>query len=104
MPSDECPKCGYSGGILWCAPGKFFSVPIRSWTGTRRGGKWICHSVDADSFYKGSGRMHHVVRVIDRLSNSYYERIVEKESGALIREVSEPLTNHQGRGSARRAK
>jgi hypothetical protein len=41
-------------------------------------------------------------RVIDRLNDSYYERVVNMISGEVIRECREPLSEHRGRGSKKR--
>ena len=44
-------------------------------------------------------RLH---RIIDRRHNRYYEKVHDPESREVIREVDEPLTDHQGRGDAKR--
>ncbi len=41
-----------------------------------------------------------VIRVIDRLTNRYRERVT-LEDGTVPRDVDEPLTDHFGRGSAK---
>jgi len=46
--------------------------------------------------------MHHVELAVDRIRNRYYERIIDKESGEVVREVDEPLADHVGRGSAKK--
>jgi hypothetical protein len=40
-------------------------------------------------------------RVIDRDNDYYLERIVDPETGEVIRECEEKLSEHQGRGSAK---
>jgi hypothetical protein len=54
------------------------------------------------SFFRLTGRWHLLHRVIDRRNNRYYERIEDEETGEVVRLVEEPLTEHQGRGDARR--
>lgn len=51
--------------------------------------------------HRESGEVRHVVREIDRAGNRYYERITDPH-GNVVREVDEPLSEHRGRGSARR--
>lgn len=41
-----------------------------------------------------------VDRRVDRVEDAYYERI-STETGEVLREVSEPLSQHRGRGDAR---
>ena len=40
-------------------------------------------------------------RIIDKENDRYYERIVDPDTGDVIREVDEPLSTHQGHGSAK---
>lgn len=41
------------------------------------------------------------VRILDRDNDRYVEKVVDPETGEVLRDVSEPLSEHQGRGSAR---
>jgi hypothetical protein len=43
-------------------------------------------------------------RVVDRRNNRYFEEIEDPKTGEVVRRVDEPLSDHQGRGDARRAK
>jgi hypothetical protein len=51
--------------------------------------------------HRKTGRLSLVDRSIDRLRDWYHERIVDAETGEVIREVDEPLSEHRGRGDAR---
>lgn len=55
--------------------------------------------------HRKSGEWRSVYRKIDRTSDvkdeHWYEEVIKDEAGNVIREVSEPLRDHQGRGSAR---
>ena len=97
-----CPKCGSLATVEY-APGKEFDLRF-----TVRGGslvpgtkKRLTKSIAGDSFFTKDGRMHYVTRHINKINNTYYERIIDKETGQVVREVSEPLSAHTGRGSAR---
>lgn len=41
-------------------------------------------------------------RIIDHDADSYVEKVVDSSTGLVLRDVAEPLSQHQGHGSARR--
>lgn len=41
------------------------------------------------------------VRILDRDNDLYVEKVVDPETGEVLRDVEEPLSEHQGRGSAK---
>lgn len=43
-----------------------------------------------------------LVRLIDRGNDRYFEKVTDYESGELIHHNEEPLSEHQGHGSARK--
>ena len=45
-----------------------------------------------------------LLRVINRDSNLYFEQVTDYESGEIIHKCEEPLSQHQGHGSAKRLK
>ena len=52
--------------------------------------------------FQATGEHRQVDRVIDRESDLYFEKITDADSGQVVREVSEPLSKHRGRGDAKR--
>ena len=48
-------------------------------------------------------RFVYKVRILDRDNDRYVEKVVDPETGDVLRDVEEPLSEHQGRGSARPA-
>jgi gluconate kinase len=58
--------------------------------------------VSGDDLHRKTGQWNKLERDIDRESDRYREKIVDSETGQIIRSVDEPLSQHQGRGSARR--
>jgi len=50
-----------------------------------------------------NGRMVIKERHWDKVSNCYFERITGIETGEVIHECEEPLTEHRGHGSAKKA-
>jgi len=53
-------------------------------------------------WHRKTQRWSIVTRIIDRRRGSYDELIIDRETGDVVREVHEPLSQHRGRGSARR--
>lgn len=49
-----------------------------------------------------SGRLVMKERLIDKQSDSYLERITDKETGEVIHECVEPLSKHRGHGDAKK--
>lgn len=46
----------------------------------------------------------HRARVIDRDNDRYFEKITDYESGEIIHQCEEPLSQHQGHGNAKHKK
>ncbi|MDP9250096.1 MAG: hypothetical protein M3O78_01850 [Chloroflexota bacterium] len=68
--------------------------------GSRRGRR-VDITAGSDYFRRGQ-RWHRVDRTIDYVNLWYDETITDEETGEVIRECHEPLSEHQGRGSAKR--
>ena len=99
-----CPKCGSQTRSFAVRIAE--SVTLREKRGMklkRSGkGKPAFESVSGDDQYKKTGKWNKLDRVIDRENDRYKERIVDGDTGSTIRDVDEPLSEHQGRGAARR--
>jgi len=76
---------------------------VQKRTGFKRGGKILELFTGAAPSRDLSRPFKWVFKnqVIDRLNNRYKERIVAPD-GTVLRDVDHPLTEHQGRGSAKR--
>ena len=66
--------------------------------------KWECENISEYQHPNRFGREVHVVRKIDRENRWYTERITDPQTGEVLREVSEPLRDHHGHGSAKKRK
>ena len=62
--------------------------------------KWFVEEWDYWSIFLKTGALNRVRRVIDRENGKYLEHI-EDERGNVIRHCEEPLSEHQGHGSAK---
>jgi hypothetical protein len=54
-----------------------------------------------DDLHRKSGRWMKLERRIDREENHYYEKITDPDTGKIIHLSDEPLSRHQGHGSAK---
>ncbi len=101
----ECPKCGSSGKVMHPSGQEArLQAGLCITSSPPSGGRWECKSETKHSYYKKDDEHHFIDRTIDRANNHYYERIINKETGEVVREVDERLTEHQGRGSAKHKK
>lgn len=46
-------------------------------------------------------KLVHKEQLIDKTQNLYKKKIIDKETGEVIMDIEEPLTQHQGHGSAK---
>jgi hypothetical protein len=103
-PDGACLRCGVTGAV-WYEPGKEFQLRI-TWSRSRSrpsgGGRWVAQSTREVSTFTAEGREHYVERTIDRLSDEYHERIIDRATGDVVREVHEPLSAHRGHGTPRK--
>ena len=63
--------------------------------------RWLLEIINGDDYWRKMRRWTYIHRVIDRLNDWYAERIVDKETGKLIIDEADPLSEHQGHGSAK---
>lgn len=96
-----CTYCGGDGpfipptdGVVW----RIASVPASG--RPARGRSWT-KQVSLESRIQADGTWAHVYRFIDRDYDLYLEFVHDHE-GREVRRVSESLSEHRGRGSARR--
>jgi hypothetical protein len=62
-------------------------------------GRRLVESKTGDS-QSADGTWAHVEQVVDRIERRYRKRVVTAD-GRVVRDVDEPLEDHQGRGSAK---
>jgi predicted RNA-binding Zn-ribbon protein involved in translation (DUF1610 family) len=59
-------------------------------------------SKDGDSFSFDRQRFVELNQLVDHENNRYVKKVVDRKTGEAIRDVDEPLTQHQERGSAKK--
>ena len=100
-----CPNCGSRDRSFVVEStinvGVHFNSRLKGRAG--RSGNPFIEAVSGASFHRAEGVWKQIERVIDRRNNRYREKITDGR-GNVIRDVDEPLSEHQGHGSAKRAK
>lgn len=105
---NQCPVCGsMDRAVRATDDGRISSrefVCIDGWRGPKTSKRRRYLEIRAgDSFYRKTGRWNRYHRVID-WEHDYYLEHIEDAQGRAIRHCEEPLSQHQGRGSARHRK
>ena len=103
LPKPPCPTCGSTARAFGVTLGASIELHSKIAYKAKAGGKGrpFVEGVDGDDQHKATGRWNVLSRRIDRRRNRYRERIVDGETGEVIRDVDEPLTDHSGHGSAK---
>jgi|SRR5439155_997782 len=100
---EPCPGCGSK--TRNAAISLFDTVEVHEQARVKAqhasGGKASRELIAGDDLHRATGKWNHLRREIDRRGNRYVERITDPESGQIIRDVDEPLSDHIGHGSAK---
>ena len=108
--SDPCPHCGSNRRIMDIDHGEEIvelNIKVQSiskikdpkQTGRR---KIRQERLFGDNLHKESGKWDKKERIIDRENDRYIEKIIDPETGEVIRHCDEPLSEHQGHGYAKK--
>ncbi|MFT5032296.1 MAG: hypothetical protein ACI89D_000823 [Bermanella sp.] len=109
LPSDDrnpCPECGGMKRHVEV----MFSVTTKASVGMRAKGKApgvkkpFVEVRAESSVKKSTGEEVFHERTIDRRQNAYVERVTLKETGEILHEFNEKLTDHLRHGSAKKTK
>jgi hypothetical protein len=104
LPADERQPCLRCGSL-----GRVFSVTLEA--GIRLGGslglkmksggkgKPYLEQKHGDSYSTSRRKWVHLLQIVDRRNNRYRKLVTDPETGEVIRDVDEPLTDHQGYGA-----
>jgi hypothetical protein len=65
------------------------------------GGRPFMKQKVGDDLHRKTGKWMKLEGVIDRVKDWYKEAVTDPETGQVIHHVEEPLSDHQGHGSAR---
>ena len=96
----QCTYCGDGGPFMRPIDGALWRIETVPASGRPPGGRSWTKQVSLQSRVQANGTWAHVYRYIDRDDDLYIE-IVHDNDGREVRRVSESLSQHRGRGSAR---
>lgn len=101
-----CPACGSNTRLFKVHfESKVVVHSTLSMEGREAGGKRpFIEAKVGDDLFKETGEWNQIEQVVDRRSNRYRKRIVDPRTGKVLRNTDEPLTQHQGYGSAKKGK
>lgn len=74
---------------------------VKKYRGDHATGKPYEEILDGDSLHRDSQSWRNRRRIIDRANDAYHEVITDQD-GTAVHECHEPLSEHQGHGSARK--
>jgi hypothetical protein len=60
--------------------------------------------IEGDDLYRNTGKWSWLRWVIDRVAKRYQKRIIDSETGKVLRDEDKPLDQHRDHGSARKKK
>lgn len=100
----KCPRCGDTARVFKVTLSSTIKITnsLRGKARDAAGGKPFTEFKSEDSFSRKLGILAKRYMRIDRRNNRYIEEVIDPESGDTIHFCDEPLTEHQGHGSARK--
>jgi hypothetical protein len=99
-----CPNCGSTARSTGVTASISIAraVHLKTHSKHRDGSRKIVREeISGDDFHRQSGRWNLINRLIDRANDWYQETFRSEETGEIIHYTAEPLSNHQGHGSAK---
>ena len=98
-----CPQCGSTA--------RQFNVEITEELKLREGlkfkhknpeGKTLAEGLSGDDLHRKSGKWMKKERLIDRAKDHYKEVVTDPDTGSVVHQCDEPLSQHRGHGSAKK--
>jgi hypothetical protein len=101
-----CPYCGSLSRAYFASVHETMTAREKIGMKGKRGGKGkpFIETTSGDDLHKTTGKWNRLERVIDRENNLYSEKIIDPETGRIIHQCEEPLSEHKGHGSAKKKK
>lgn len=99
----SCPECGSTRVSFHMHVSSALSlyqsfVMKQKEPGTK---KYIREQFDGGAYTRRTGKFSKKTRIIDRKNNWYFELVTDRDTGEVLHECAEPLTEHFGHGSAK---
>ena len=98
-----CPKCGSTtrGFAVAVSSTVELHSKLRLKARHAAGGRPYLEQTVGSDLHRKTGIWMRLERVLDRASNRYRERVTNPKTGEIVHECDEPLSDHQGHGSAK---
>jgi hypothetical protein len=107
---EPCPSCGHpfrTRGVAFSATAKGragIRGKARSGEAGKPGGKPWLETMSEPSWSHDRQKWLHREKTENRRDNRYTEVVKDPDTGEIVHEMDEPLTDHRGHGSARSKK
>ena len=101
---NPCPKCGYLSRAYSATIQEISTLRDKYGMKAKRGGKGkpFIETVTGDDLHRKTGKWNHIERIVDRENNLYSETITDPDTGAIIHQCQEPLSEHKNHGSVKK--
>ena len=98
-----CPECGSTSRAFEITMYASIDIKVKERIKGKHAGEkeHFIIEVSGDDLFRDMGMWVKLSRAIDRDHDSYYEVIIDPETGQIIRKCIEPLSEHTGHGSAK---
>ncbi|MGE4057163.1 MAG: hypothetical protein AB7F99_20440 [Vicinamibacterales bacterium] len=101
-----CPKCASLSRKMFVGlSGEMPPPPSSLKAKGRHAGtgwnKWFIKTFTGADWSQALQRFVRKVRILDRDNDRYVEKVIDPATGDVLRDVEEPLSEHQGHGSAK---
>jgi len=67
-----------------------------------KGEKPFRETISGEDLFKDTNQWRQIERIINRQDDEYYEKITDLETGTIIKEILEKLSDHKGHGAAKK--
>lgn len=99
--SPQCPKCGSRNLLICDTDSVKFHERIRLRVSHKDQRRHYRELIRGEELYEKEGKWVDKYRLIDKETDEYHELVTDPETGRVIHECKEPLTEHRGHGSAK---
>jgi hypothetical protein len=99
-----CPQCGSLSRVYSAAIQETFHLRDKIGMKAKRGGKGkpFIETVTGEELHRKTGKWNHIERIIDHENNLYSETITDPDTGSIIHQCKELLSEHKNHGSAKK--
>jgi hypothetical protein len=99
-----CPQCGSFSRSFFVTINETLHLRDKLEMKGKKGGKGkpFIKTISGDDLYRKTGEWNFIARTIDYENNLYSETITDPDTGTIIHQCIEPLSEHRNHGSAKK--